>query len=283
MCQKCNKKSCSGGCSDSSMAEIQSQLDSILGFIDNLTALTRFLKGHPILALEDAADISQFDFSTGIGSGDWIGWGICNGVSYTGPLGAIATPDLRDRFMTGALGSYSIGNTGGANAVTLIVAEIPSHTHGVTDPGHTHIVTDPGHDHNVTDPGHTHAASSVAHQHTFTTNAAGDHNHSYDRFDIAGTDYDVRTGVPPTVINFNVATSTNTSSNGSHTHTGTTDMATPAINVVAAFTGIDMDDAFTGISNQIASTGVTVGNTGGSGPHENRPPFYAVLFVKKIF
>ena len=37
--------------------------------------------------------------------------------------------------------STSMGATGGAESHTLTTAEIPSHSHGVTDPGHTHATT----------------------------------------------------------------------------------------------------------------------------------------------
>ncbi len=53
------------------------------------------------------------------------GWALCNGAS--------GTPDLRDRFVVGAGSSYSPGNTGGANTVTLNVNQIPSHNHTYTD------------------------------------------------------------------------------------------------------------------------------------------------------
>ena len=49
------------------------------------------------------------------------GWAICNGQN--------GTPDLRDRFIVGAGSAYSIGNTGGANSVTLTLDQIPPHTH----------------------------------------------------------------------------------------------------------------------------------------------------------
>jgi len=50
------------------------------------------------------------------------GWALCNGSN--------GTPDLRDRFIVGAGGAYSPGNTGGSNTVTLNVNQIPSHNHG---------------------------------------------------------------------------------------------------------------------------------------------------------
>jgi microcystin-dependent protein len=49
------------------------------------------------------------------------------------------TPDLRDRFLVGAGGSYSGLDTGGANSVTLSVDEMPAHSH--TAQPHSHTVT----------------------------------------------------------------------------------------------------------------------------------------------
>ena len=49
------------------------------------------------------------------------GWALCNGSNNT--------PDLRGRFVVGAGDSYSPGNTGGANTVTLTAAQMPSHSH----------------------------------------------------------------------------------------------------------------------------------------------------------
>jgi microcystin-dependent protein len=49
------------------------------------------------------------------------GWILCDGQN--------GTPDLRDRFVVGAGASYLPGNTGGDNAVTLSISQIPSHRH----------------------------------------------------------------------------------------------------------------------------------------------------------
>ena len=51
------------------------------------------------------------------------GWVLCNGSN--------STPDLRDRFVVGAGGNYSVGATGGADTVTLSINEIPSHNHNL--------------------------------------------------------------------------------------------------------------------------------------------------------
>jgi hypothetical protein len=49
------------------------------------------------------------------------GWVICNGSNET--------PDLRDKFIVGAGNNYSVGDTGGADSVTLTTDQIPSHSH----------------------------------------------------------------------------------------------------------------------------------------------------------
>jgi hypothetical protein len=49
------------------------------------------------------------------------GWFLCDGGN--------GTPDLRNRFVVGSGGQYATGNTGGADTVTLTVAQIPPHTH----------------------------------------------------------------------------------------------------------------------------------------------------------
>lgn len=59
-------------------------------------------------------------------------WG-GNGIS------TFAVPNLVDRVKIGAGNLYAVGSTGGVSSVTLSVANMPVHNHGVNDPGHTHI------------------------------------------------------------------------------------------------------------------------------------------------
>lgn len=56
------------------------------------------------------------------------GWALCNGQTVNG----YTTPDLRNRFIVGSGGTYSIGNTGGADTVTLTTSQIPAHSHYTT-------------------------------------------------------------------------------------------------------------------------------------------------------
>lgn len=48
-------------------------------------------------------------------------WNLCDGTS--------GTPDLRGRFVVGAEGTYSQGDTGGADSVTLGATQLPDHNH----------------------------------------------------------------------------------------------------------------------------------------------------------
>lgn len=49
------------------------------------------------------------------------GWALCDGTN--------GTPDLRDRFVLGAGNKYAVGDTGGSEAVTLTVDQMPEHIH----------------------------------------------------------------------------------------------------------------------------------------------------------
>jgi len=62
------------------------------------------------------------------------GWYLCDGTN--------GTPDLRDKFVIGAGSTYAVAATGGSTTSTLVIGNLPAHTHTatstVTDPGHTH-------------------------------------------------------------------------------------------------------------------------------------------------
>lgn len=87
-----------------------------------------------------------------IGTGDWIGWAVCDGTSYQIPkpppltgFDTVATPDLRDKFILGRSAAHgqrttnlvSSANTNdagahvhGASNVALTLAQLPIHAHG---------------------------------------------------------------------------------------------------------------------------------------------------------
>lgn len=110
------------------------------------------------------------------------GWHLCDGQQ--------GTPDLRDRFIMGAGGSYQVGDTGGEAAHTLTTEELPSHSHG------------------------SGSLSAVS---------AGSHTHSYYNQDPRINSFGVYSGGNDVITQLTTQGDT-TGSSGSHTHTisGTT-------------------------------------------------------------
>jgi microcystin-dependent protein len=63
------------------------------------------------------------------------------GYTFGGSGASFTLPDYRGKMPIGVSGSYALASTGGAATTTLITANLPSHTHSITDPGHTHGLT----------------------------------------------------------------------------------------------------------------------------------------------
>ena len=186
------------------------------------------------------------------------GWALCNGSS--------GTPDLRNRFVVGAGSTYSVGDTGGANTVTLDATMIPSHTHTVTTTGSTS--SENAHSHTFSG---TTSGQSATHSHTATVSDPG-HFHSSDSNGApngigAGAAY--TTGYP-NFPGYNTDTKTtgitvsngNASADHNHTYSGTT-------STQAAHT-------------HTLTLSSTAASTGGGLSHENRPPYYALAYIMRL-
>ena len=123
------------------------------------------------------------------------GWYVCNGTN--------GTPNLIDKFVKGMTAA---GATGGSHTITLSVANLPAHTHGLN--GHTHTIN---HDHASFTSGNS---PSLSHNHTGTCNTAGSHTHTANHFHSANAEN--------SVSHSHTANHTHTASlipNGGHTHT----------------------------------------------------------------
>lgn len=164
-------------------------------------------------------------------------------------------PDLRDRFPIGAQ-SNAPGSTGGASSVTptitvaghaLAIGEMPSHSHGVTDPGHAHALTDGGHSHGVTDPTHTHTVEQ-----NLDNSGAFIANHGL--------------GTVSGQVNI-----TNT----------VTDAAATGVSINSATTGVSVNGASTGLSIQYSGGGATHAHDASATAVPTIPPFAAVNFIIK--
>ena len=195
-----------------------------------------------------------------------------NGATSTIPAnfrlcdGQNGTPDLRDRFVVGAGGAYTVNATGGSNQVTLTEAQLATHSHGDGTYG-TDVNT---HAHDVG----TLAMDVITHSHGAGTFQASDntHNHNYSFSGAGGSGSELEQEGRPDgarLQGFNGTTSDNThqhdvagiSEDTDHTHT-----------ISGASADFDHSHDITGAS----------GDAGSSQPHENRPPFYALCYIMKV-
>lgn len=126
------------------------------------------------------------------------GWYLCDGNN--------STPDLRNRFIVGSGtdsgGTHDIGDTGGANSVTLSEANLPAHTHSS---GSLSTNTAGNHSHSINDPGHYHTINQ------------GDNGSRWDGWNGSGGPSNTNTAY--------TGISINSAGNHSHTITGSTGSA----------------------------------------------------------
>lgn len=99
-------------------------------------------------------------------------------VSPAAEYAGTSWAQIKDRFLIGAGGSYTLGSTGGAVSHTLSVAEMPAHSHSgsITATGnHTHTVSSMSSSNTQINPGSSSGTPSTV---TKTTSSAGAHTHS---------------------------------------------------------------------------------------------------------
>lgn len=170
---------------------------------------------------------------------------------------------IQGKFLLGASTGHTAGSTGGAETVTLSVAQLPAHTH--TGPAHTHSVS--GHTHSV--PNHTH--SIPEHTHTATCASAGDHFHNIRRTQ------DAAAGSAKFSFAGAADTFKPTLNAGAHTHTIT-------VAKKGAFNTNSSGSCTTGSGGAgntgSAGTGAT-GSTGSGSAVSIMPPFLSVYMWKR--
>ena len=199
----------------------------------------------------------------------------CGGGSWT---------QIKDRFILAAGDTYANGATGGEATVTLSASQIPSHQHtGTTDNGgidHTHYMQhqhqvnfyteeetqththDFSHSHTITDPGHGHDT-------IFKFGGGGTAAPGNVRNDAEGYDGYLYASVAQTGITVDYLQSNTTANSAKHTH---------LLNGYAS-TAVNIDDHsiaenYTqGATAYLHTHNFTTGATGGSGAHNNMPPY----------
>mgnify|MGYP003323012516 CR=1 FL=1 len=159
--------------------------------------------------------------------------------------GSSGTPDLRDRFIVGAGSGYSVNDTGGAASVTLSTAQIPSHNHSFSgSSSHSHTINQ--------------------HTHSFSGSGSNTHSHGVPK-GRGGSQADISHHVADTSVEQTQGTFATTNTTISISVSGTTGGASDR-----------------GTNSQTVSISGNTGNKGDGGSHENRPPYYALMFIMKL-
>jgi len=164
------------------------------------------------------------------------GWVLCDGGN--------GTPDLRQKFVMGAPAATNPGGTGGANSITLAIANLPSHTHGKGTLG---------------------ADSAGAHTHgegTLGADSVGSHTHSYNDYYTANQGLLTAEGTWGTHWAVGADHARTTGPAGGHSHT------------VSGSTASGGAHPHT-ISGSTASTG-------GGTAFDNRPAYYEIAYIMKL-
>ena len=159
--------------------------------------------------------------------------------------GSSGTPDLRDRFIVGAGSGYSVNDTGGAASVTLSTAQIPSHNHSFSgSSSHSHTIN----------------------QHTHSFSGSGSNTHSH--------------GVPKGRGGSQASISHHVADTAVEQTQGT--FATSNTTISISVSGTTGGASDRGTNSQTVSISGNTGNKGDGGSHENRPPYYALMFIMKL-
>ena len=287
-CNKCKKnKCCCSSSNGASPAQLQAQVDVLQETVNDIIESTKFLKRHPILLIQNSDDIALFDPTTKLGTGDWEGWAMCVGNSHQNPItkAFFTTPNLIDKFVVMATGTYAVGATGGAATVSLTANQNGTHTHAINDAGHTHNLTDPGHDHTTADLGHTHTGVANNHTHTLTMDAVADHTHDLADGSTIVSSFNSGEFVDGVSGAAEIdAAGTTLVPSGGHTPTGVANAAAATLSIDSAATGVAVNTNSIGITEtDSATTGITAANQGLGEAHENLPPYFALIYIQKVF
>jgi microcystin-dependent protein len=265
----------------------------------------------------DSFDVGDYKFSNSIvDQGSWL---ICDGRSllrseYSELFSAISTnygsvdedhfnlPDFSGKVFGQINVEHNIGDSVGAENITLTTNQIPSHTHtGTTDSSgiHNHAITDSGHvhigttnssgihDHSITDSGHTHTGTTSSNGiHSHTSNAVGgqgnyglalaDGNNTVESTDASSGELNVWTTPGSLTIN----------NNGDHTHTFTSNNSTTGVTInnngshTHTFTSDNSSTGITINNNGTHTHTFTSNSTGGGLSHSNMQP---TLFGGNVF
>jgi microcystin-dependent protein len=170
-----------------------------------------------------------------------VDWGL--------PDNRFRVPDYRGRVPIGRGAGLAVGQIGGAAQISLSVAQLPAHSHPVTDPGHAHVFIGAPHSHPITDPGHRHDA------------ATGDFALAQPRVGAADALY-IAPGRRAKALSLD-------------------DVVNAAPRTATSETGVAVGETTAGGAVMQAETGITIANTGQGEPVSILPPYFVGTWIIK--
>ncbi len=227
------------------------------------------------------------------------------GIIHGGSGNNFNVPDLRDRFIVGAGSQYNTADQGGSNTVTLTEEQLASHTHVIENENleHTHSLrSDNGATANVVNDATSLSVSGNTdddtglHSHTgATTNNRGSHghgindpghSHSVEAARQNGTGADGEPESREYARNSSRSTSSQGTGitiqgNGSHAHSVTVPNNNSEHNhsLTATGTATHNHDLSGNTATSLDDHDHTAQTTGADVAHENRPPYYALVYL----
>lgn len=212
------------------------------------------------------------------------GWHMCNGTVHGSAalqaiIGSANTPDLSNRFIIGAGTGMNPGSTGGVASNTLTPAQTASK-------GHAHSGTansvDTNHTHNVDPPATWSSGHNSDHSHYWSVGGGGHgHNSAYGNNWQGSTQEQNPAGTDYGPIGFNAPNVGGVFTAGDHSHAGQSGGASADhahLTDIGAFGSGWMNQ------NNTHTHGLTVNATAdanATAPIENRPPYYALVYIIK--
>ena len=224
-------------------------------------------------------------------------------IQYThgGSGNSFSLPDLRNQFIVGAGSAYAVRARGGANTVTLSTSQIPSHSHSVNNASTAHGHSTSGntdsrstsHSHgaNVNGGGnhaHSGGAGGGGHGHSGSAGGGG-HGHGSFVQRVNANRQSYKSGNTAGVRNVDSNRSGGGAGNhghgfnvggGGHNHNFNTNAANHSHGANVNTTNQSHSHNTNGnTSRNNDSHAHSTNATGGSGSHENRPPYYALCYI----